>query len=117
MAKESPPKNIEFHYIKSNGFRVVHADGVWGGATPRGYITMSFYSERFPIPRGITHELKPPEQHTLGKEIARNIKEGLVREVEVEVMIDLEMAQSLIPWLKEKIDILEALDEVKKEGN
>ena len=29
---------VEFHYIKSNHFRVIHADGVYGGATPRGFI-------------------------------------------------------------------------------
>ena len=107
MAEESPLKSIEFHYIKSNGFRVIHADGVWGGPTPRGYLTMAFYSERHPIPLKLTHEIKP--EGTLGDPIDRDTKEGIVREVEVEVMLDLDMAKSLLPWLEEKIEALEKL--------
>ena len=120
MSEESPPESVEFHYIKSNGFRVVHADGVWGGPTPRGYITMSFYSERAPIPRRISLELKPPEPNspdrTLGQEIVRDTKNGLVREVEVEVMVDLEMAKSLHGWLGEKVQTLEGRDKAKGEA-
>ena len=105
MKKEDPPENIDFHYIKSNDFRVVHADGVWGGATPRGYITMSFYSERHPIPRRLTHKISP--NRTLGKETDRDCKEGIIREIEVAVMMDLSMAKAFIPWLNEKITVLE----------
>ena len=111
MAGENPPESMEFHYLKSGGFRVVHADGVWGGPTPRGYITMSFFSERAPIPRRISYKLNPsdgiPQALTLGKELARDGKEGFVREVEVEVMIDLPMAKSLIRWLADKVRVLE----------
>ena len=117
MSEESPPESVEFHYVKSNGFRVVHADGVWGGPTPRGYITMSFYSERAPIPRKISLELKPPEPNSsnriLGQEIVRDSKDGLVREVEVEVMVDLEMAKSLLKWLRGKVRVLEGQDKTK----
>ena len=104
MAEDSPD-NVAFHYIKTNSFQVVHADGVWGGPTPRGYISMSFYSERHPIPQKIVHQITP--QDTLGKEIDRDAKDGIVREVGVEVLIDLPMAKSLVPWLKEKIASLE----------
>jgi hypothetical protein len=117
MSKESPPESLEFHYVKSNGFRVVHADGVWGGPTPRGYITMSFFSERAPIPARISHELQTPEPNSpdriIGPEIARDAKDGLVREVEVEVMVDLAMAKSLLGWLGEKVLLLEGRDKAK----
>ena len=115
MAKENPPGTVDFHYIKSNGFRAVHADGVWGGATPRGYITMSFYSERHPIPRRLTHKIKPDE--TLGSEVDRDSREGFIREVEVEVMVDLAMAKALIPWLKEKISVLEGQHKAQGKEN
>ena len=105
MKKEDPPESIDFHYIKSNGFRVVHADGAWGGLTPRGYIAMNFFSERFPIPRRLAHEIRP--DGTLAQETDRDSKKGVVREVEVEVMVDLAMAKSLILWLNDKIQTLE----------
>ena len=111
MAKNGPPKNIDFHYIKASGFRVVHADGVWGGPTPLGYITMSFFSERAPIPRKISFELE--SQGTLGQETSRDTKDGLVREVDVEVVVDLRMAKNLMEWLNEKVQYLEDQDNKK----
>ena len=115
MAKETLPEKFDFHYIKSNGFRVVHADGVWGGPNLRGYITMSFFSERHPIPRRLTHEVKPDGK--LGQEIDREIRDGTIREVEVEVMVDLAMAKSLNSWLAEKIQILENRHKADGKGN
>ena len=71
--------SIDFHYIKANSFRVVHADGVYGGPTPRGYIVMNFYSERAPIPQKITQELTPAGQ--LGGAIDQVGKGGIVRDM------------------------------------
>lgn len=107
---------VEFHYIKSNHFRVIHADGVYGGATPRGFIHMDFFSERSPIPRKVTQKVTTSGQ--LGEEIAAESerKEGIVREVEVGVMISLEQARSLTKWLEEKIQLLEtALKQQRQE--
>ena len=104
MAEESS-EELEFHYIKSNNFRVVHGDGVWGGATPRGYVAMSFYSERFPIPQKLVHDLG--SNRAVGQEIGRDSKEGIIREVEVEVILDLDMAKSVVTWLQGHIDFLE----------
>lgn len=103
-------KTLDFHYIKSNTFKVVHCDGVWGGATPRGYITINFFSERSPIPQILTHELGEEETgkgQRLGEEISRESKEGIIREVDVEVIMDLPMAKSLNEWLKNHIATLE----------
>lgn len=97
--------SIDFHYIKSNSFRVVHADGVYGGPTPRGYIVLNFYSERVPIPQKITQEITSAGQ--LGGEIDQMGKGGIVREVEVGVTIDVPHAKSLIQWLQEKVDVME----------
>ena len=50
----SPPKKqtkiLKADYIKSNLFRVVVADGAFGGLTPRGNIHIDFWSERRAIP-------------------------------------------------------------------
>ena len=115
MKKEKLSQDtVDFHYVKSGDFRVVHADGVWGGATFRGYITMSFFSERHPIPRKISREVN--SGGTLGQEISRDSKEGVVRDVQVEVMMDLAMAKSMIPWLNEKIQILEEIQRAQAQA-
>ncbi len=60
MADKSKPKNrkpldsmsnrIEFHYRKSNYFRVIKVNGAWGGLTPQADVQMSIFSERLPLP-------------------------------------------------------------------
>jgi hypothetical protein len=47
----------EVHYIKSKDFRVIYAEGAWGGPSPHGMIAFSLYNERPPIPiKGVLHE-------------------------------------------------------------
>lgn len=104
MADEIP-KSVEIHYLKANDFRVIHADGVWGGVAPRGYITMSVFSERNPIPRKMIFDVTPDGQ--LGPETGRDSKEGIIREVEVDVVMDVPLAKSLIRWLQDKVNFAE----------
>ena len=114
MPKDTP-KSIEFHYVKSNSFRTFHCDGVWGGITPRGYISMSCYSERFPIPRSLTLEFSPEGE--VGAETARDTKQGLVREVGVELMMDVPLAEVVIAWLQEKVQDAKARAEASPENS
>ena len=97
---------IRFHYIKSGYFRTVLADGAWGGVSPAGRINIVFYNERAPIPRIVTHSVK---ESRLGEELERESRDGIVREVEVAVALDLPAAESLLTWLEEKVQILREL--------
>ncbi len=117
--KQEIPSKIKFNYIKSNHFRVVHADGVIGNGTPRNDLFIGFYSERIPLPDALTHEID--EKGKLGKEILeeREIKsDGILREVEVGVVVDLDMAKALVLWLSNVIRQIESNKiAVKKEEN
>lgn len=106
---------VEFHYIKSNHFRVVHCDGVWGGGTPRGYISMSVFSERRPIPQKLIHEVTP--QGNLGAQIGEVTKDGIVRDVEVELLLDLPMARNIVDWLQQHISVVEKAKERRENGS
>jgi hypothetical protein len=105
-------ETIQFQYIKSNLFRVIHADGVIGGPAPRNQLYINFYSERLAIPQQQTYELKP--NRTLGKEIesARISRGGVVREVEAAVVFDIRSAHALHQWLGER---LKEFDNAKKQ--
>ena len=72
---------------------------------------MSFYSERAPIPKKLVH--KVTSEGVLGNEISRETKAGLIREVDVEVIMDLDMARSFRDWMDEKISFLEKQKEKK----
>jgi len=98
---EEKPKQINFHYIRSNFFRTVHSEGVLGGLTPFSSIVMNFYSERQVIPRIVTHELNP--DMSLGKEIKKDSREGIIREVEISVSMNLQAARALKEWLEARL--------------
>lgn len=113
MAKKKTAKKKErlpFHYIKANQFRVIHADGVHGGITPRGYIQMALFSDRHPIPQIVVHEIDQ-DGKVSPKELAseRVSKPGIVREVETEVIMDLDAAKVISKWLANKISMVEKL--------
>ncbi|MCH7511734.1 MAG: hypothetical protein IIB19_05135 [Chloroflexi bacterium] len=102
MTQPQPePSAIGFDFIKSNVFRVIHADGVWGGVGPHGHIQMAFFSERFPIPRRVDFELR---EGRLGQETGRDTREGIVREIETEIIMNVAAATSLRDWLTTKIE-------------
>jgi hypothetical protein len=102
--------HVTFHYIKSAFFRVIHTDGVLGGATPQGHIHIAVFSERPAIPQVATHKLVVNgDSATLGEEIERVGKEGIVRELETDLLMTREVAQRLYSWLGERLSGLGAL--------
>lgn len=113
---DDTPEDITFHFIKSNFFRVVHVDGAWGGITPQAKIHVDFYSERQPIPRSITSTVTDGR---IGQEVrdSRESKEGIIREVEVGLVMDVAVAEQVIIWLQDRVTMAKNLvAESKAEG-
>lgn len=107
-AQSHDQREVNFTYYKSNYFRVIHADGAWGGVTPRGNIHISFYSERAALPdksvvvvSDKTHMPVKPEE--------LQAESTYVRELEVDVIMDLPTAVSVRDWLTNQIDTLTTL--------
>lgn len=99
----SAPSRLKFDFIKSNGFRVIYVDGVWGGIRPDLTFHMSLYNERHAIPRSITVDLDP-ENLTAGQVVEVEKREAVVREVEVCAIIDMSTAKALKDWLEAHIE-------------
>ena len=95
------PTQLTFHYIKSSQFRVIHVDGMIGGITPRGLLHIAMYSERPAIPQLVVQEVSP--EGRLGAEKSRIGKDGVAREVEVDLMFDEEVAKAFHDWLGERL--------------
>jgi hypothetical protein len=115
------PEKLRVEFVKGNLFRVVHADGAYGGITPRLDLFITFYTERFPIPKVLTFEMSP--EGVPAKEVSseRESKEGVIRECEIGVVVDLPIAKSFLQWLTEKVAELEEAKErvgkiAKEEG-
>lgn len=100
---------IKFDYIKSNFFRTIYADGVLASLTPRGTVYLSFWNERFPIPRQVVHKIEAESNSfRLGEEIDRVDREALVREIEIGCLLDIHAAKNLRSLLSEIIEELES---------
>lgn len=112
------PKEVKIDYIKSNHFRVVHGDGVFGGVSPHGKVFLTFWSARPSIPQTIIHAVN--QDGSLGDEIreARVGRDAMIREAEVAVLMDVDVAKSFIKLLQERVKIIEeALQYINKESS
>lgn len=94
---------IAFDYIKSQFFRVIHADGAIGSITPSGMIHFALYSERPAIPRRQVQQLV--EAGRLGDPIPSETesRESVVREMDVDVILTVDVAMLLRDWLDTRI--------------
>lgn len=99
-------KEITFHHIKSDGFKTVFITGATGGATVNSLINMNLYTDRTVIPSELTFEID--NNVKLGKEIKRVSKQGVIRDVQVGVLMDLEVAKNLIKFLNDQIAFIES---------
>lgn len=106
---------IEFNYIKSNNFRVIHADGAVGDGTPRGDLFLVFYNERFPLPDSQTFNINKEGKIVSEVLDKRQVKSnGVMREVEVGITIDVNVAKGIVVSLSRLIRQLEA-EEIQAE--
>ena len=111
-------KTVKFDYIKSNQFRVIHGDGVIGSITPKGNLFVGVFSERAAIPQHVVFNAHTVETSAegskpfrLGEEVPelRVGRDGIVRETEVGIVLDLEVAQAVYDWLGKKIETMRAI--------
>ncbi len=99
---------VETHFIKNNDFRTVQCSGAFGGVTSNGLINMNMYTDRVVIPNTITLEVDEKDGQHL-REIGRESKNGIVREVQFGMLIDVNVAKSLVEWINEQIKIIESV--------
>lgn len=109
-------KRLRFDYIKSNFFRVIHADGFVGGINGRLDLRVSVWNERPAIPKQITHEIT---EEGLGREILteRVVRSAVVREVEADMVMSYDVAKSFHHWLGTKIRQMEKILDIDDEAD
>lgn len=109
------PTHLSYDYIKLGHYREIFVTGVHGGITPNGYIQMSVFSERHPIPKHTVHKLSP--NGAVGKELKdhRITRDSIIRSVEATLFMDVNTAEKTIEWMKLHIDkYKEAMADNKK---
>ncbi len=110
---------LQVNYTKSRLFRVIHGDGVIGNITPKRHLFVSFYSERASLPDRVVHEIT--QDGRLGEPVEEtNNSPGLMREMEVGVVLDIETAKAFAVWLTtmaSRIDAMYAVEEAAEKKN
>jgi hypothetical protein len=100
----SPPSETHVYWTKSNFYRTINVDGVYGGASPTpGRIIIGIYSHHVPYPEVTTSDQG-------GKEIVekRVAKFGLEHELEASLSLDINTAKYMITWLQTAVKNTEA---------
>jgi hypothetical protein len=105
------PKQITFRYVNSPFFRALHVDGAIGGITPRGYIHVAVFSERAEIPYSAVHDISP-EGRLSETPINAEGPQGVVREIDADLIFSKQVATELRDWLTKHIDQLDALEKL-----
>ncbi len=102
-AKKNLSDTIDIHYLKTNNYRTYHVDGIFGGITPDAKkVYLELFVQRSATPNKIEHAVT--QEGAVGKETGHRVgKEGLVREIESGLIMDLEVAEILKKWLDKQI--------------
>lgn len=105
MANPDPKSlvRVDVSYQKSNFFRVIHADGMYGGATPRGDVHMAVFSERSALPTASHFDVVAGKAQP---EVITETRSGVVRELEADIVMSLPVAIAAHAWLGDKIEYL-----------
>jgi hypothetical protein len=116
MEEKTASIDIDFHYLKTNGYRSYYVDGAFGGITPSGSFYMELFLERQATPQ-LVHMRFSSSESTLGEaqELGREGKTGIVREIECGLVFDLATARALHTWLGQKIESWESTHGSKSE--
>ncbi len=99
-----PTQELKVKYILSAKYSHVFVDGIFGGVTPKGRIHAAVYSEKMVYPKSSSLSILPDGTPTENLPSADCVE----REVIAGLDFDLNTARSVLKWLQEKVDTLEA---------
>lgn len=106
MSKEGNGKTqkLVIEYKESPDYRIIPANGAWGGLSPKGDIVMNLYVEYAKTPLSVTHDV---EQGKLGPESDRDTGgAAITRQLQVGVVMNPGVAESVAKWLLGKVEDL-----------
>lgn len=116
MTDESKSPQLTFYFEKDPAYRLVAANGVWGGVTSRGDFKVEFFVESLATPEKVVNELVRGAGKTeLGDEVQRTPSERrLVRTLQFGIVCSLDNAQSFGEFLIKKVQEYRTLAEAQE---
>ena len=99
---------LPIHFVKSSQFRVVHASGVWYTGDAQQNLHMTFFNERAPIPKKVVLNVNEKGMIVSEDMSQRESKEGVIREMEIDVIFSLQAALEFYKTLGENLKVIQA---------
>lgn len=114
MADEKKPdlddaNQLGIYYQRSRHYRTVHADGAQFGITPRGTVQFTLFSDQKPMAEYVLHRITP--EGNLGTSIEEVVKDGAIREVEINVIMDIAVATNFANILQGVLNQVKSMQE------
>lgn len=104
MSGEKKDKEtVLINNIKNSNYRQIHVDGALGGVTPTGKININFFAQRNAIPKATEYQIEGVSLLKAVRNSAESL-EGIVREFEFGVYMDIDTCTSLRDFLNKKIE-------------
>ena len=102
--EEEGRDEVDIHFDRSPSYETYHADGVHGGMTPQAnHLAFDLYVERQTHPQLVRHAIE--KDGSLGEEVSRGGREGVLREAQCGVVMDWESALRFYNWLTQQIQM------------
>ncbi|MEW6127721.1 MAG: hypothetical protein AB1757_11845 [Acidobacteriota bacterium] len=110
MADEQDNKDqqVEFVFEYDPNYRLVPANGAWGGITPRGDIRIDFFVESQAIPHRVVNKIDI-KANAIGEEIKRVPEKHFVRQIQVSILMNPSAFESLGEWIQDRLEQLKEL--------
>ena len=99
--QQTPPSEVTYRFTHSIHSRKIPVDGIWGGVTSTGNISVALFTDTPPIPDSITHSV---EEGQRGAETSREVENVIEREVQIEFVLNLDLARVVRDWLNDRIE-------------
>ncbi len=107
-------REIIFRFERDPEYRIITANGAWGGITPRGELMFDLFFEHIDLPEEVTYMATPDG---LGPESSRSPNPTpIVRDALVGVVMTPENAENLGRWIIEKVSMLKQKDSTAESG-
>ena len=103
MEDITPPQKVRFNYKKADDYRIIFANGAYGGFTPRKELMFHFFHEYKETPE--TEVMAIGEDGSpvpIRKDIPEEIE--MTRELKVGIVLTIEEAFSIGRWMLDKVE-------------
>ncbi len=107
---DQAPDRIKIDWEYDKNYRVVAANGMWGGLTTRGDLHIDFFVESNRLPTSDEMSLVKQGESGAYKEQRTEPQQGaIVRRIQVGVLIPKQHVASFMRWFKDKHQQLESV--------